>query len=176
MRSAESLRPWLMAAMVALGLSACVTDPYHNQVLPSRSTPVSVQAWTAVANKPLQIQCRPYFLGGSWTTITTLTSGTTPTFTPEQGDLYLITGSIVIPTSCWFAWHSQHTTELRFMGGPYTSGGSPSPFSVYDHAGVDCLVDKFFDGESYIDMMSACRLKDSGGNDAQSIYVHATGP
>ena len=176
MRSTRCMRPWLMVALMALALSACVTDPYHNKVLPSRSSSVQVQAWTAIANKPLEVQCRPYLEGGAWTTIATLSSGTTPTFTPEQGDLYVINGNVVIPNNCWYAWHSQYTTELRFMGGPYTTSGSPSPMSVYDRPGVDCLVDKFFDGESYTDMMSACRLKTSSGSDAQSIYVHASGP
>jgi hypothetical protein len=169
------MRSMLIATLVALALSACVTDPYHNKVVPSRSSSVQIQAWTVVANKPFQVQCRPYLSGGAWTTVTTLMSGSTPSFTPEQGDLYVINGNMVVPNACWYHWHSQYTTELRFLGGPYTGSGSPQPFSVYDKDGVDCLIDRFFDGESYVDMMDACRLKYSSGGNAESIYVHASG-
>ncbi len=164
----------VVAAVLSMGVFGCVTDPVHNKFVPSRSTSIKVQAFTVAASSPMQVQCRPYFEGGAWTTVATLTAASTPVARPAQGDLFLINGNVVIPNHCWFSWHSQYTTELRFMGGPYGSV-QPSTLSVYDAPGVDCLVDEFFDGVSYIDMMKHCRLKTASGNDALSIYVHASG-
>lgn len=162
-------------ALLALLLSSaigCVTSPYHNQVIASPSTPVKVQAFTVMKESPIEVQCRPYLTAGAWTTITTLTSSGTA-ITAPQGDLYSAHGSIVVPMPCWFHWHSQYTTELRFMGGPYTDTGTKQPLAVYDQEGVSCVGEAFSDGVDYATMTNDCRLKTTSGSAAQSIYVHA---
>lgn len=162
------------AAVLSLGLGACVTDPVHDKVVPSRSTRIQVQAFTTSASTPMQVQCRPYLTGGAWTTVANLTGASEPSLRPRQGDLYPIDANIIVPNHCWFSWHSQYTTELRFMAGPYSSGQTAA-FSVYDTPGIDCLLQQMVDGVSYFDMMKTCRLKTSSGSDALSIYVHASG-
>jgi hypothetical protein len=171
-RTLTKVRVWAVLALGCLSMTACVTAPYHNQVIASPSTPISVQAFTVMKESPIEVQCRPYLTGGAWTTIATLTSSASA-LTAEQGDLYSAGRSVVVPTSCWYHWHSQYTTELRFMGGPYTDTGGKQPLAVYDQAGVSCVFEAFGEGVDYATMSNDCRLKTTSGSSAQSIYVHA---
>lgn len=163
----------LLSLLIAVCFAGCVMTPKHNDIIASKSTSVTVSGYTMIKSDTIRIQCRPYFLGGSWTFIKNVTSGSSAIAT-AKGDLYSFNTSLIIPEACWFHWHSQYTAELQFLGGPYGSSTSRTAYAVYDQAGISCISAELGEEDStYLSMMDKCRLKDTSGNAAQSMYIHA---
>lgn len=156
----DALRGWGLAIMVLGG--ACTTAPYHNQVIASTGTAINVSGWTLFEERNITVECRPYFIGNAWTAVAPAVSTTGFDIAISGETWYYFTGSVVIPSSCWFHWHSQYTTELRFRDDDgYT-------YQVFDENGLDCLY-----GGLGSDPPSALGMNCS--QDVDRIYVHAPG-
>lgn len=172
MRATKEVRSVLFCLFAAASLFGCVLSPKHNDILASKGSTVTVSGYTQMKSDTIRIQCRPYFAGGSWTFIKNVTSSATP-INSAKGELYTFNTTMVIPNACWYHWHSQYTAELQFIGGPYGSAGN-SFYAVYDQAGISCIGTELgVESSTYVSMMDKCRLKDTSGNAAQSMYIHA---
>jgi len=154
-----------IAVLFALVSSACVTDPYHNQFLPSKASSVAVQGFALSASTDVFAQCRPYLSSGAWTNIKKFTSSTSA-INVGGDNVYSISGSMLVPSNCWLQWHpSQATTEIRFYQN--TTNGTAT-YQMYDKAGRQCVYANIGDGKGAI----ASGL-DSNCHPLGSIYIHA---
>ena len=145
------------AAIAVLGsalLSACAMEPYHNEMLPSKTTPVVVQAWALGPGATVEAECRPYLSGGSWTHLSTFTA-LTSSLVLNGASLYPVTGSMTIPSACWFQWHpNQASVEVRLY---QIVNGQPQYFQMFDAAGRKCVFDAVGKGKEPINTALNCQ-------------------
>ena len=165
----KRLVPLSLLLCLAATVVGCTLRPLHNDRQTHRSDPVTVSGFTISADQLVTVQCRPYLTGGSWTTIGTTNASGSPLTLP-QGDLYGFSTSVTVPDDCWYHWHSQYTTELRFRGGDSAN----YIYATFDEEGIDCLSDAIFtDEEDFATARSECQLKTTSGTAAKSLYYHA---
>jgi len=150
------------SALITLG--ACTTAPYHNQSFGSTGSNVRVEGWTLFEDRDITVQCRPYFIGTTWTPVSPSVSTTGFDITIAGETWYYFSGNVRIPNSCWFRWHSQHTAELRFVDNDgYT-------YEVFDQDGLDCVYDQTL-GDGIAPSVAGTDC----GQDVHQIYIHAPG-
>lgn len=148
----------VVGVCAAACLSGCMMEPYHNENIPSKSSPVVVQGWALSGGATVYAQCRPYLSSGAWTPITTFTS-LSSSFVLNGSNLYPVTGSMTIPAGCWFQWHpSQASAELSFY--QPLNGGS-STYRMFDQTGRKCVFDAVGKGKDPINSALDCKPLDS---------------
>lgn len=146
------MRSAVVGLLFSVGLSACAMEPYHNEFLQSKTTPVVVHAWALGAGATVYAECRPY-LGTTWFPVTSFTS-LTSSFTLNTATLFPITGSMTIPASCWTQWHpSQASADIRFY---QKVNGQPQYYQLFDAAGRKCVFDAVGKGQEPINTALAC--------------------
>lgn len=135
------------ALLLAVSLGGCLLiNPYHGQVLSTRTQSLPFQAWTASTGGSMLVECMPTNRfgpetspHGSWTQIDTVPISTSASRDLSGGLMYSASKTISLPQSCWYLNSSNgwYYSSLRVIQTNYFNSPRYEYFTV-DRAGVEC--------------------------------------
>ena len=152
--------------IVPLFISACVVNPYNNQMGGAPGESIYFSGFAINPSAPIKIQALDKS-DGDWVAVGSAIAASSPTYTIDGYDLYKYSTTVTLNVSpgannCFYGYTP--AAGCIPQGNPQLRVYQPdisATYSTFEEGGMLCVLDALGDGDSLQDAIRDCKSPDS---------------